>query len=191
MKLDFKLDFLYHQKEYILDGEDEKTLESRPDALKFNNYIKNASVEDLIQLLVFAYSKEYANEIYWSTQFIGEAKGDTNYPEGLDPSRDIYLVEHEISKDGYNKVVFKLHEDKANNCFYTEWMEFEFSDSQNLNTLINAVQVGFKEVDYVKEEENVLVNFIPRSGAISKLTISTTSLRIDLNSDKWKVYAGF
>lgn len=191
MKLDFKLDFIYYQKKHILDGEDEHYVKLRPDSWKFDEYRKKASLEELLKLLVFCYRKEYANAIYWSTFFIGHSESEPKYPEDLNPDLDIYLEEDDIKISGFKKVSFKEYDDEDNNCFYTEWMKFEFANSQTVNTLSNAVKKGLDDVSYNEIQDLSSVTIEPIDSAISKIVVTPNTFRMDLNPNKWKVYAGF
>ncbi|WP_428743393.1 hypothetical protein [Tenacibaculum sp.] len=191
MKLDFNLDFLYYQGELILDGRDEKKEELRPDSIKFKKYVKETSIENLVELLILSYAKRYANDIYWSTRFIGDLDNNISYPEELNEDIDFYLEEKEISKEGITKVVFKKYDDIDKNCYYTEWMYFEFTDQHNINNLLEPIKKGLQNVTYSQRQESSDVIIEPKDSAILKITVSSSSLRVDLNPDKWKVYRGF
>ncbi len=191
MKLDFKLDFFYYQKQLILDGIDEDHEKLQPDAWKFKDYIKKASLEEVLELLIFSYAKEYANDTYWSTRFLDNIDEKKVYPKELDPYIDLFFENEEITRKEFNKIIYKMYEDSENNCYYTEWMYFEFTESQQLSKLLNAIKRGLKEVSYTERQEGGFTIIEPKESAILKITVSANDIKIDINPDKWRVYRGF
>lgn len=191
MKINFELDFLYYQPEnYVLDGKDEKKEKLRPHSIKFKKFINEASLENLIELLVFSYAKEYANNIYWYNRFMGDLDRNTIFPKELNPHIDVYLEKKEITKKQLSKVIFKMYDDIEKNCYYTKWMYFEFTNQQSLSTLLGAIKKGLKDINYTETENDSIVTIDIEDSAILNITVSSNDLRIELNSKKWKVYRG-
>lgn len=190
MKLDFKLDFLYYQKQQILDDIDEQFLKNKPDIRKFKEYISKSNIENILELLVFSYSKEYANETHWSTRFIGNIDNIPTYPEELNPYVDIYLEEKNIKVHNLKKVIFKLHDDADLNATFIDWLLIEFTDSLSFSHLESTIKKGLTKVSFDSSEQDNSIIFTPKEGAISKITITKNSFKMEINQKKWKIYRG-
>jgi len=84
-----------------------------------------------------------------------------------------------------------MYDDSENSCYYTEWMYFEFTNTQQLNNLLKAIKKGLKDVSYTEKQQETSIIIEPKESAISKITLSSNDIRIDLNPDKWRIYRGF
>jgi hypothetical protein len=189
MNLDFNLDFFYYQKQIILDGEDPIFLENLKHEIKFWEYTKQASVEDIIELIVFVYAKKYAIN-QWYSAFSDKKNVDSTYPEGLDPELDLYLSQEQIASKYVKSFACKHFDDPEQNTFFVEWIRLEFVNPQQLEGLVQAIIRGLKGVNYTESNEGGLVVFNIQDSPISKIEITSTSFRIDFNPDKWIAYYG-
>lgn len=190
MNLDFNLDFFYYQREGILDGEDPIYVANRKHEIKFWEYTKQASVEDIIELIVSVYAKKYAINQWYSAFSDLEKKVDSTYPEDLDPELDLYLSQEEITSKHVKSYACKHFDDPEQNTFFVEWIRLEFVNSQQLYGLVQAIIRGLKDVNYTESNEGGLVVFNMQDSPISKIEITSTSFRIDFNPDKWIAYYG-
>lgn len=175
----------------ILDAADEDHEKLQPDAWKFEDYIKKTSIKEILELLTLSYAKEYANDIYWSTLFMDNINENKVFPEEIDPYIDILIENNETTTKEFNKIIFKMYDDSENSCNYTEWMYFQFTNPQELNNLLISIKKGLKGIYYTEKQKESSIIIKPKESAISKITLSSNDIRIDLNPEKWRIYRGF
>ena len=143
MTLDFNLDFFYYQREAILDGQDPIYLANLKQKFKFIEYGKQASVEELVELMVFVYAKKYAINQWFSVFKNPEQDFSSKFPEDLDPELDLYLSEEEIISTKIKSFSTKQFDDPEHNTTFDEWIRLEFINPQQLSNLAYAIMCGW------------------------------------------------
>ena len=113
------------------------------------------------------------------------------FPEEIDPYIDILIENNETTTKEFNKIIFKMYDDSENSCNYTEWMYFQFTNPQELNNLLVSIKKGLKGIYYTEKQKESSIIIKPKESAISKITLSSNDIRIDLNPEKWRIYRGF
>ena len=157
---------------------------------KFIEFGKQASIESIIELMVFVYAKKYAIELWYS--FFRDFEKDLNpvYPKDLDADTDLYLSMDEITNNNIKSFGVKQFDVPEHNTTYVEWMRLEFTNPQQLNLMVQAIIKGLQDMAFTQNEEGNTLTFIVEDSPISKIEVTSISFRMEFNPDKWIAYYG-
>ena len=192
METDFKLDFLYYQEKAILDAKDPKMKEYLEDISRFQDFIKNESLINVVKIICRVYLNEYAQGKYIYRGFIidGAYKINLVYPDFVDQESDLYVAENKLSREDINYVYFKRFDDAENNSYFLKELEIGFASLQDLMGIAKGVEEELGVTEFKRFNNSEGIEFIIKDSPIASIKIGSDKFNMIINQEKWIRYFG-
>lgn len=188
MKLDFKLDFLYYQQKYFLDGSDPMNETFWNDKIKFAEFLNSEKLPKIIRLLVMAYKEKYCDPLIWEVDL---SKKDV-HEKRLEPpfaitESDLYMSGKQMYRDDIEYMItymYEIEDDEKGDFDYLKKMEIVFNTPQP--NIAPEIEAELEDVQYQKSVMDSTTIYSFSDSPILEICLSSKAFVLIINPDKWE-----
>ncbi len=183
-----KLDFLYYQQKYFLDGSDPMNETFWNDKIKFSEFLNSEKLSIIIRLLVMAYKEKYCNPLRWETSLSKMSIRE----ERLEPpfaitENDLYMSGKQMYRDDIEYMItymYEIEDDEKGDFDYLKKMEIVFNTPQP--NIAPEIEAELEDVEYQKSVMDSTTIYSFSDSPILEIRLSSKAFVLIINPDKWE-----